>query len=51
MNFRIFANNKTPVNLHVDYDDETIEKVGTTTFLGLQINNGLNYGGIECCPI
>jgi hypothetical protein len=35
------ANNKTYTNLNIGYD-KTTEEVGTTKFLGLQIDNNLN---------
>jgi hypothetical protein len=37
------ANNKTSINFNIGYDNETIEEVLTTKFLGLQIDNNLNW--------
>jgi hypothetical protein len=37
------TNNKSCANLNVEYDDKTNEEVETTKFLGLQINNNLNW--------
>jgi hypothetical protein len=43
-NFMKFCtNNKTCVNLNMGFDDETIEEVETTKFLGLQIDSNLNW--------
>jgi hypothetical protein len=37
------ANNKTVINLNIGYVNKTIEKVGTTRFCGLQIDDNLNW--------
>jgi hypothetical protein len=43
-NFMKFcANNKTCVNLNIGYGNKTIREVETTKFLGLQIDNNLNW--------
>jgi hypothetical protein len=43
-NFMKFCtNNKTHIKLNTGYVDKTIEEVETTTFLGLQIDNNLNW--------
>jgi hypothetical protein len=36
-------NNKTSINFNIAYDSKTIEEVVTTKFLGLQIENNLNW--------
>jgi hypothetical protein len=36
-------NNKTCINLNRDSDNKTTEEVGTTEFLGQQIDNNLNW--------
>jgi hypothetical protein len=38
-----FFTNITCVNINIAFDDKTIEEVQTTKFLGLQINNNLNW--------
>jgi hypothetical protein len=40
-----FATNKTCINLNVVYETTIIEKIGTTKFSGLQIDNSWNWGG------
>jgi hypothetical protein len=43
-NFMKFTtNNKTSINLNIGYDNKTTEEVLTTKFLGLQIDNNLNW--------
>jgi hypothetical protein len=37
------TNNKTSVNFNTGYDDKTIQEVLTPKFLGLQIDNNLNW--------
>jgi hypothetical protein len=37
------TNSKTCINLNIGYDNKTIEEVLTTKFLGLQIDNNLNW--------
>jgi hypothetical protein len=38
-------NNKTSINLNIDYDSKTTEEVGTAKFLGSQIYNNWNLKG------
>jgi hypothetical protein len=40
---KFFTSNKTFVNLNIEYDNKTIEEVETAKFLGLQIDNNLNW--------
>jgi hypothetical protein len=43
-NFMKFTtNNKTSINFNIGYDNKTIAEVVTTKFLGLQIDNSLNW--------
>jgi hypothetical protein len=43
-NFMKFCTtNKNCVNLSIAYEDKTIEEVETATFLGIQIDNNLNW--------
>jgi hypothetical protein len=37
------SNNKTCINLNTGYDNKRIKEVLTTKFLGLQIDNNLNW--------
>jgi hypothetical protein len=40
---KVCTNNNTCINLNIGYGDNTIEEVETTKFLGLQIDNNLNW--------
>jgi hypothetical protein len=43
-NFMKFAtNNNISINFNISYDNKTTEKVLTTKFLGLQLDNNLNW--------
>jgi hypothetical protein len=37
------TNEKTCINLNIGYDNKTVEEVLTAKFLGLQIDNNLNW--------
>jgi hypothetical protein len=43
MHIKFCTNNRTCVNQNIGYNDKTTEEVETTNFLGLQIDNNLNW--------